>query len=396
MSTGIFATTFSQVGVIGLYPFRFLFNNLTTTRLSLFTQLANLPWNVKIFAGLVADSFPILGTRRRLYLLFSAAAAALLWLAVGITRPLYWPLLGMAILMNLALVFASTVSGGLLVEAGQEHGATGRLSSLRVVSMNIAAFGVPLGALLAGRALGETALIAAVPLILLTFITAWLLREPPTARRDPRICGALSGQLRACFRSRMLWAAAGLLFLVQFAPGLSTPLFKYQTKTLGFGEGFIGLLTLIDALFGTLGALFYSYFCQRWPLRLLLYLSIGSTAALSMIYMGYNGRKSAIAIEMVYSFWVYLAQLPLFDLAARATPKGSEALGYSIIISAWNWGLSVSDPLGSFLFDKAGKYLGMAAAFKHLVWINAATTALVLIAIPFLPRVLVDRREQEA
>ena len=33
--------------------------------------------------------------------------------------------------------------------------------------------------------------------------------------------------------------------------------------------------------------------------------------------------------------------LPRFDLAVRSTPKGSEALGYSLLISVWNIGLMI-------------------------------------------------------
>ncbi|MCF7734441.1 MAG: hypothetical protein K9N23_22350 [Akkermansiaceae bacterium] len=86
---------------------------------------------------------------------------------------------------------------------------------------------------------------------------------------------------------------------------------------------------------------------------------------------------------------LFLVQMPLFDLAARATPKGSEALGYSIIISVWNWGLLCSDLLGSALYEN------YRLPFKTLVWINAATTLVVLVAVPFLPKLLVDRREEE-
>ena len=41
----------------------------------------------------------------------------------------------------------------------------------------------------------------------------------------------------------------------------------------------------------------------------------------------------AMAIESVGTFLQYLAYLPLFDLAVRCTPKGSEALGYSLLIA---------------------------------------------------------------
>ena len=116
---------------------------------------------------------------------------------------------------------------------------------------------------------------------------------------------------------------------------------------------------------------------------------VALTAALSLLYLGYNDRNSAMLIEAVYCFVLSLAQLPLFDLAARATPKGSEAVGYLVIMSVWNWGLFFSDLLGSGLYEK------YHMPFKSLVWLNAGTTALVLLAIPFLPGLLVDHKEVE-
>jgi predicted MFS family arabinose efflux permease len=162
----------------------------------------------------------------------------------------------------------------------------------------------------------------------------------------------------------------------------------HQTDTLHFSERFIGTLTFVDAVAGAAGAFFYALFCRRFSPRALIIGSISVTASLSLLYLGYNDQKSALLIEAIYCFVYALAQLPLFDLAARATPKGSEALGYSIIMSVWNWGLFFSDIIGSALFEK------FHLSFKSLVWANSATTALALLAVPFLPKVLMDRHEQ--
>ena len=74
--------------------------------------------------------------------------------------------------------------------------------------------------------------------------------------------------------------------------------------------------------------------------------------------------------------------VPVYDLASRGTPKGSEALGYSVMMSVWNLTNSLSDWTGSTLFKKAG------FAFSHLVWLNSGTTLLALLFVPLLPRLL--------
>jgi hypothetical protein len=79
--------------------------------------------------------------------------------------------------------------------------------------------------------------------------------------------------------------------------------------------------------------------------------------------------------------------LALMDLAARATPRGSEALGFAIMMSILNVAQSLSDVFGSWLIDH------LHFTFFRLVWLNAATTALVLVLIPLVPRLLLDRTD---
>jgi hypothetical protein len=392
MGSGVFVSTFAQAGVLGLYPFRFLLKDqlhLGPFHVALFMQLASMPWNLKILAGIISDGIPIFGTRRRHYLLLSTFFSGLLWLAVAWVPHAFLPLVIMTMMMNIALVFVSTVSGGLLVEGGRTFAATGRLSAIRVVAMNVAGLGTSLGAFLATRSLTFTAVVAAVPLFLVCALALFKHREERVVRPDPRVWIGIWEQLKVAVRSRALWAAAGLLFLVQFAPGFFTPLMFYQTDTLHFSNNNIGILTLVDAITGIVGAFFYGYFCRRFSLRPLLYGSILFTGLISLFYLGYNDFKSALVIEAVYYLAYALVQLPLYDLAARATPKGSEALGYAVIVSVWNWGLFFSDLIGSSLFEK------QHITFKQLVWLNAATTLVVLVAVPFLPKILVDRREEE-
>src|SRR5204862_468708 len=64
-------------------------------------------------------------------------------------------------------------------------------------------------------------------------------------------------------------------------------------------------------------------------------------------------------------FVVICSLLVLMDLAARATLRGCERLGFSIMMSAWNFAMRGSDVIGSGLHDSRGW------AFDDLVWLNA-------------------------
>jgi predicted MFS family arabinose efflux permease len=393
---GLLVTTLGQMigtGCIGYYPLRFLLKdqlNVDPIQMAGFFFWAGLPWSFKPIAGLLSDGLPIRGTRRRYYLILSSLIGGTLWLAMYAVPRAYLPLLLTALALNAMLVLASVATGGLLVEGGQAHGATGRLSALRLIVINVCTVvGAPLGGFLAGRWFGLTAITGGLLFFSLIPVTLLFLRERPVAAPDRPLRGVWE-QLRRVFRHRDLWICGGLFFLVQVAPGTGTPLLYYQTDTLKFTPQFIGNLGMIYGATGLVASLVYPLLCRRVRLRWLIALAIAFTVASNLAYLGYVSKTTAMVIEGAAGLGITLAQLPLFDLAARAASKGSEALAYSLMIALWNVGLSLSDVIGSALY---GRY---HLTFRDLVWVNAGSTALILLVVPFLPARLVDRREGEA
>ena len=267
VGAGIFVSTLAQTGVLGRLPFEFLLKghlHLAPQALAGFFALAALPWNFKPLAGLLSDSTPIFGTRRKHYLLLSASAAFVLWYLSGAISETFSALVAVAIGLNVALMIISTATGGVLVEAGQEYHATGRLTAIRFVVMNVATLiAGPLGGFLAARTFGLTAGTGALLCLSLVPATLWWLKEPPTARRDAGVWTAARLQLKEIFRSGTVWGAAGMLFLVQISPGFATPLFYYQTDSLGFSPQFIGDLLLASSCLGILAAWIYGGLCKR-------------------------------------------------------------------------------------------------------------------------------------
>ena len=85
---------------------------------------------------------------------------------------------------------------------------------------------------------------------------------------------------------------------------------------------------------------------------------------------------------------LYFAYLPLFDLAVRSTPKGSEALGYSLLISVWNIGLMIGSKTGPTLYQHL-----FNKNMNSLIWLNAGVTLAGIILVFLLPKILVDSRE---
>jgi predicted MFS family arabinose efflux permease len=388
-----FVTTIAQMEVIGQLPVRYFLKtylHVNPEQMSLFLLCAALAWYVKPLVGLISDSVSLFGTRRRHYLMISAAAAGVFWLLLGVVPPSYLPLLFVAVMLNLMMVIASTAMGGLLVEQAQRLSATGRLCSLREgLNMLAVTIGLPVGGYLAEAAIGWTALIAACLLFGLAITVFLLLHEAPVGVREEGAVEKSVSQLGVLFGSRTLWAAGGLLFMFYVAPGFATPLYFMQTDELRFSQSFIGWLAVAGGVTGMMGALIYGGVCKVLRLRRLIVIGIALSALTTLLYLFYSSRETALAIVALSGLVGTFGVIPLYDLAARATPKGCEALGFALMMSLRNLAVNGADWVGSWLIQTH------QWQFSSLVWINAGTTMLVLLAVPLLPRHLLDRSDTD-
>jgi hypothetical protein len=393
IAAGTFAITLGAPSLIGRVPFNLFFKqqlHLPPQDVAAFWSVATLAWYGKPIVGLVCDAYPLFGARRRGYLVAGAALAGLLWLGFAVLAPTYLAFMALMTGLILALAFLSTTLGGMLVETGQRHGATGRLSSLRQGLVGAAALlAGPAGGWLAGRPLGFTAVAGASIVLAFLPVVAFLHREPPRAALpDAAVWTAAARQLRAVARSRVLWGAAGLLFVVNVAPSLVTPLFYYQQDVLKMSPQVIGNLQVPAAAGALLGAAAYAALCRILPLRRSLVLGILLNVTATLLYLGYRSAATAIPINAAAGVLGTLAVLPLYDLAARAAPKGSESLGFAILMSVQTLAAyGLSDVLGSYLYGK------VHLSWRQLVLVNAGWSAAVLFYLPLLPRALVAARE---
>ncbi len=388
---GIFATTLPQPQALGKIPLQFLLKNevhVTREQMAAFFFWSGLAWYLKPFAGILTDAFPLFGTRRRHYMLISSVVTALGWIGVGFLPHTYGALLFGAMTLGISMVMTSTVTGAFLVEAGQSMGATGRLSALRMGVYNVCTLiQGPIGGFLATVgfmwATGANAVLA----LSIFPIAYFFLREKRVSQQGTAVVlKSARDQLRTIGRSKNLWLAVLFLGLFYFSPGFTTPLFYKQTDELHFSSQAIGNLGVLTGGFAILASILYSQLIRRIKIRFMLFGSILTAALGALAYLFYSDWNRAMIIESEYGFFFALAEVSLIDLAARSTPKGCEGLGYSLILSIRNMAIFGADIVGSYLVDHKW-------AFTNLVYLNAGTTAIVLVLLPFLPSALMRSKD---
>ncbi|MCA1596715.1 MAG: MFS transporter, partial [Chloroflexi bacterium] len=231
----------------------------------------------------------------------------------------------------------------------------------------------------------------------------FLLRERPVARSDRQVWVDAGHSLKLIFASRTLWSAIFLLLLFFIAPGFSTPLLYLEQDRLHFSQLLIGYLDAAGGASAMAGAFIYSVLIRKVSLRRLLTVGIFINAGGALLFYFFKSEGSALDVIIVNGFFGTLGVMPLFDLATRATPRGGEAMGYALMMSVRNLALFASDYFGSWLVEHH-LHIAIAGAtiidhpkfsFYQLIWLNAGSTLLALIAVPFLPRAVMNRREGE-
>jgi Na+/melibiose symporter-like transporter len=388
VGTGIFGTTLAQLEVLDL-PFRLLLQtrfDASPQQTALFFAAAGAPWFFKPIAGLLSDSVPLFGTRRRHYLILCATLAAVFWLALGPLSHGYALLLMALVTMNAALVVASTVIGGLIAEKSREYGSAQRLVSARgFVEGACVLLAGPLSAWLAGMPFESAVFVGAAIAFSVVPVAFFWLVEPRVARVQRAVLYEGLNELKTVARSRTVWLAGLFLLCISLPQTFPTTLYFHQTTTLKFAVGDIGYLNAASGVGSLLAPALYLLFSRRLAPRRLLAVAVAAGAIGTAIDLFYASYGVALAIHLAGGVLFNVSFLAVMELAVWATPPGAAAMGFALLMSAWNIGGSAGDILGAQIAH------GWSLGFFHLVAIYAAFALLPLCAIRFLPRAMFAR-----
>jgi predicted MFS family arabinose efflux permease len=389
---GITAVTLSQQNAIGLIPLKNLLKNeLHEDRAATaaFFFWLGLAWYFKPFFGIFTDAFPFLGTRRKSYIVTGAILSLAGFIGLIYTPHRYADLLAVCIGINVFMVITSTAVGGFMTEKAQSFKASGRFASVFQIAYQTAyVVGGPLGGILATMAFGWTNAASAAIMFLPIPAAIFFLKEKRINIDTQKLLGDAGKQITKIAKARTMWAAAGFSFLFYFAPGIQTALFYRQQNVLHMSTKQQGAMFFLNGIFATLTAIIYGvYAAKRWTLRNLLRWCIFAGALAQISYAFYNSINQAYIIESLWGLGWASADMALTDLYMRATPAGSEALGFSLMVSVRNLSLFGADWIGSKAMDMYQFHFSTMAIANGLIS---------LIAVPLvflLPGFIVDRRD---
>ena len=355
----------------------------TPTQIAAFTSLLYVAWIIKPLYGLISDFVPLFGYRRKSYLVIVniAAVAGFIWVTqLSMPSALFFALAVAAYVMAIS----STLCGAVLVENGHRLRASSRFVNQQWLWYNIAAMAAAVaGGQLVQHLLPQDALHGAAAIVAFTpvVVIAGALFLVPEGKAPINVQG-MKGSLesfKSSLKCRELWLIAGFLFLYNFSPGLSTPLYFTMTDTLKFSQGYIGILSSISALGWIVGALLYRPLFGALSLRCLLNVSIGLGAITTAAFLLLSSETSAAIIYFGAGFAGMLAMVATLTLAADYCPPGAEGFTFAALMSAGNLASTLANNVGALLYTRV-----FDQSLPPLVVISAAATAVAFLGVPLL------------
>ena len=355
----------------------------TAVQVTAFLTVFNLPWFLKPLYGIVSDFVPLFGYRRKSWMLAANGAAAAGYVAV-MTAAAPDALVVLLLVAVYGMAVVSTLSGAILVEAGQKLHASSRFVNQQWLWFNVAAVATSLiGGMLVQwlspiDALHAAALMAGISPLAAIVCTLLLIEEDKSTISLAAMKTSLVS-LAMALQTRQLWVVGGFLFFFYFSPGLDTPLYFFMTDRMKFSQSYIGVLNSINALGGIAAALIYAFALRKVSTRNMLYSSIaaGVTATLGFVLM--LGPVSAAFLQFFYgaaSMWTLVASL---GLAADFCPRRAEAFGFAAMVAVTNISSAVADNVGSWLYQHL-----FGGEIAPLVVVAAGFTAVNFVLVPFL------------
>ncbi|NEP45957.1 MAG: folate/biopterin family MFS transporter, partial [Okeania sp. SIO2H7] len=105
---------------------------LSPTQVSAMMGVVMLPWVIKPFFGFMSDGVPILGYRRRPYLILAGISGMLAWVSMATWVHSAWAATGAIALSSLAIALSDVIVDSLVVERArtESQAAAGSLQSL--------------------------------------------------------------------------------------------------------------------------------------------------------------------------------------------------------------------------------------------------------------------------
>ncbi|CAK91417.1 unnamed protein product (macronuclear) [Paramecium tetraurelia] len=342
-----------------------------------FSTIISLPWIVKPFWGIMTDTVPLFGYRRKSYLIFFGVLGFFCWNLLadyGVENREFGLIL--LTVINICVAFCNVIGEALLVEySGHSDDDTHQNDK---ASQNVTFFfGMrSTGTLVTAYSSGKLLqlfdkryifkITSIFPLILAGI--AVFVKEKKYSKDEPekdKIKTVESLKLFSKFVSQpVIYRPILLIMVFMSSPSISTAMFYFYTNVLQFGPDFIGELRLSYSICSILSAYLFNRFLRHvkftkvFGYSTFVYCLVSCQTTLLVtrknVKLGIPDRLFCFGDGVLNQVIGELNTMPVLVLACKMCPKNIEGTMYALLMSAINFGGMVSQELGALLTYYAG------------------------------------------
>ncbi|MEA5498239.1 folate/biopterin family MFS transporter [Limnoraphis robusta] len=375
---------------------------MTPAEVSAMLGIIALPWVIKPVFGFISDGLPILGYRRRPYLILSGFLGAIAWIALAtvVNSPLAATLV--ITLSSLSVAISDVIVDSLVVERARQESLSD-VGSLQSLCWGTSALGGLITAYLSGFLLEifsvQTIFLITASFPLIVCGVAWLITEEKVNgdRSNLETVKQQLSQLRQAVTQKTIWLPMAFVFIWQATPTADSAFFYFTTNELGFQPEFLGRVRLVTSIASLLGVFLFQRFFKTVPFRKIFAWStilsslLGMTTLLLVTHanraLGIDDYWFSLGDSLILTVIGQIAYMPVLVLAARLCPPGVEATLFALLMSVSNLAGLLSYESGALLTHLFGVTENQFDNLWLLVILTNLSTLLPLPFINWLPHV---------
>lgn len=353
---GVVYFTQGALGIAGIaLPLYLRSLNWSVSQIAMISSVAAFPWIFKIVYGLISDTFPIFGYRRKSYLFLCSLVSMSGWLFLVILPPKMSFICFAMAMTNFGFAAVDVVTDGLIVEHSR-----GPLNSF---FQSVAWGSRSAGSLISGFVGGWLAShLAPQPIFLITmFLPVLVMICVPFIRESKHEQGPFSSLKEPLIRCLALIQTGSMrtyiLVLISLAVGSSfgMPFFFFLKETLGFSETFLGFLTSLGWGGAMLGSVVYFRLLRKLPQERVLLFAILINALNIFSTLLIHHAWSAVVLIAIGGFMGCISMLTIMTASAALTHRsGVEGTFFAILMGFFNLGQIASGFIGGRLYPHLG------------------------------------------
>lgn len=432
----ILLIAFSQ-GVVGLsdLALSYLYKDdlkLMPADVSRINSMIIIPWIIKPVYGLISDTIPIMGYRRKSYLFLFGFLSMFCWISMASYVKTTGQAIFFLMINQTSSAFCNVIGDALIVEMSRKQSHGDQEAAAKNVSMFfiVKSIGSLLTALASGILLEyiDKRIVFLITSIfpLLIIISSLLLDESKYASNSNinaeneviieksvssnKVYGTInsikdnetitksvpsfSEQLTlfwSFLKKEQIYKPVIFIFLFMIPPSYSDPLFYFYTNELQFSPTIMGRLKLIYGISSLSGIWLYNAYLKSVNFKKIMW----GTTILSMffnllsiclvkrvnLYFGISDFWFCVAADSLATSLGEINMMPILVLACNICPKNIEGTIYAFLVSVVNCGVLFSNQSGATFAN----VLGITDSnFEHLVFLIVISNLSYLIPLPLL------------